>query len=433
MKLSAWGNFPVIEGDLTRPRSADAIAQEIKNGFKGIPQGMARSYGDSALASQVISTRQLNHFISLDEETGILHCESGVTLDEILLVIIPKGWMLTVVPGTKMISVGGAIASDVHGKNHHSKGAFSEYVIEFTLINASGEPVKCSKSENADLFKATCGGMGLTGIITDVKIQLHKTQSAFFELTKYKSRHLEETFALIEDNIAIPYSAAWMDSIASGPQFGRAVVEISTPLADGDLRTHSAPKLAIPFSFPSMAMNKTTMSLLCNLYYHIANTKDVNVQRAHYSAIFNVLDAIKDWNRAYGKQGFVQYQFVLPKSAGIDSFAKVLKEITLSGKASFISVLKLCGESNDNLLSFPMEGYSLALDFKMEPGVFPFLERLDDIVLDFGGRVYLTKDARLSKAKFKRMYPQWETFAELRAKHGADKAFNSAQSLRLGL
>jgi FAD/FMN-containing dehydrogenase len=433
MKLSAWGNFPVIEGDLKRPRSADAIAREIKNGFKGIPQGMARSYGDSALASQVMSTRQLNHFISLDEETGILHCESGVTLDEILLVIIPKGWMLTVVPGTKMISVGGAIASDVHGKNHHSKGAFSEYVIEFTLINASGEPVKCSKSENTDLFKATCGGMGLTGIITDVKIQLHKTQSAFFELTKYKSRHLEETFALIEDNIAIPYSAAWMDSIASGSQFGRAVVEISTPLADGDLSTHSAPKLAIPFSFPSMAMNKTTMSLLCNLYYHIANTKDVNVQRAHYSAIFNVLDAIKDWNRAYGKQGFVQYQFVLPKSAGIDSFAKVLKEITLSGKASFISVLKLCGESNDNLLSFPMEGYSLALDFKMEPGVFAFLERLDDIVLDFGGRVYLTKDARLSEAKFKRMYPQWETFAQLRAKHGADKAFNSAQSLRLGL
>lgn len=433
MKLSAWGNYPTIEGKKHLPSSDIAVSAQIKQGFSGIAQGMCRSYGDSALAGEIVSTQQLDHFISLDEDTGILHCEAGVTLDSILLHITPKGWMLNVVPGTKMISIGGAIASDVHGKNHHSVGCFSEFVVEFTLILASGEAVACSKTENTDLFKATCGGMGLTGVIVNAKIQLRRCESTYFSLTKQKSQSLAETFELIESQIDIPYSAAWLDSLASEKQFGRAVVETSTPLSDGDLSVHQPPKLAIPFYMPSIAMNKYTMGMLCQLYYHIANTKSVQVQRAHYSAIFNVLDAIKDWNRAYGKNGFVQYQFVMPKSAGIEGFSKVLKAITDSGKASFISVLKLCGEKNENLLSFPMEGYSLALDFKMEPSVFSFLNQLDDIVMDYQGRVYLTKDARLSESTFKRMYPEWEQFAEIRAKYGAEKVFNSAQSKRIGL
>jgi len=433
MELSAWGNYPVMEGELSSPDSYDYISQQLKDGFDGIPQGMARSYGDSALAQNVISTKRLDRFISFDNETGLLHCQSGITLDTILALFIPRGWMLPVVPGTKMISVGGAIASDVHGKNHHSKGAFSEYVHEFRIILASGELVVCSKTENTELFKASCGGMGLTGIICDIKIKLQKAESAFFELTKYKSRNLEETFTLIEDNIDLPYSAAWTDSLASGEEFGRSIVEVSKPLSDGDLSPHGPPKLMIPFNFPGFAMNSYTMKILCYLYYNLANRQNVNIQRVHYSSIFNVLDSIQHWNRAYGKKGFLQYQFVLPKEVGIDGFSKVLKEISNSGKASFISVLKLCGAQNENYLSFPREGYSLALDFKMEPQVFDFLNRLDDIVMDHGGRVYLTKDARLSEANFKRMYPQWEIFAEIRSKVGADGVFNSAQSKRLGL
>ncbi|OUS24787.1 hypothetical protein A9Q99_23630 [Gammaproteobacteria bacterium 45_16_T64] len=433
MKLSAWGNYPVIEGQINYPSSYAEISQRLADGFKGISQGMARSYGDSALAASVLSTNRLDHFINFDEETGVLHCQSGITLDKILLVFIPKGWMLPVVPGTKMISVGGAIASDVHGKNHHCKGTFSQYVTEITIILASGEITTCSPTDKEDLFKATCGGMGLTGIVCDVKIQLQKATSAYFQLTKFKSQNLEETFSLIEENIDIPYSAAWLDSLASGPGFGRAVVEVSQPLDDGDLSPHTPPPLSLPINLPSLSMNKYTMQMLCFLYYQLANPSLEKTQRAHYSSIFNVLDAIQHWNRAYGKQGFVQYQFVLPKEAGIEGFGKVLKAISDSGKASFVSVLKLCGASNENYLSFPTEGYSLALDFQMEPSVFAFLDRLDDIVMDYNGRVYLTKDARLSEGNFKRMYPEWETFAEIREKYGATGVFESSQSLRIRL
>lgn len=432
MKLAAWGNYPVVEGQLFRPDSQSELKSIIDKEFHGIAQGKARSYGDSSLAKQVLSSQRLNHFIAFDETTGVLHCEAGVTLDEILMVFVPRGWSLTVVPGTKMVSVAGAIASDVHGKNHHSVGTFTQHVVEFNLLNAQGDLQVCSREKNPALFHASCGGMGLTGVITDVKIQLTKVESAFFELQKIKGLDLADTFAIIEENIELPFSAAWLDSLSQGSKMGRSVIEVSKPLQDGDLTPHSGSKLSLPFFLPSFAMNKATMMALCLLYYHVMNPAKATHHRAHYSSIFNVLDAIGNWNRAYGEAGFVQYQFVLPKSAGIDGFNRVFQEITGAGKASFLSVLKLCGVQNDNWLSFPLEGYSLALDFKREPTVFPFLDRLDDIVIELGGRVYLAKDSRLSEHRFKRMYPQWEQLAELRAKSGADRVFNSMQSRRLG-
>lgn len=421
-----------MEGDIVQPDSQSEVKRIVDQHFQGIAQGRARSYGDSSLAKQVLSSQRLNHFIAFDDTTGILHCESGVTLDDILLIFVPRGWSLAVVPGTKMVSVAGAIASDVHGKNHHSVGTFTQHVVEFSLVNAQGDIQVCSREQNVDLFHASCGGMGLTGIIVDVKIQLRKVESAFFDLKKIKGEHLKDTFAIIEENIDLPYSAAWLDSLAQGNKMGRSVVEVSTPLHDGDFTPHTSSKLILPFFLPSLAMNKMTMMFLCQLYYHLLNPHKSSHHRAHYSSIFNVLDSIRHWNRAYGVAGFVQYQFVLPKAAGIEGFERVFKEITNAGKASFLSVLKLCGAENENWLSFPMEGYSLALDFKREPGIFPFLDRLDDIVIDLGGRVYLAKDARLNEDRFKRMYPRWEQLADFRATSGADKVFNSMQSRRLG-
>lgn len=428
MKINGWGRYPIIESTVISPQ----VVGEIKIDSESIPRGLGRSYGDSALAPHVIGTLSLNHFIAFDAETGTLTCEAGVSLADILTTFVPKGWFLPVTPGTKFVTVGGAIASDVHGKNHHVDGSFSNHVSSFQIILADGSCVECSRSLNSDLFYATCGGMGLTGIIVSATLVLKKINSAFINETTYKAKNLKEVFALFEEHQSSTYSVAWIDCLASGEDLGRSLLMLGEHAQEGGLILNEAKKLSVPFTMPTLLLNQYSIKAFNALYYNKQRER-VTERCVHYDKYFYPLDGLNHWNRLYGKNGFTQYQFVLPKAAGFEGMSQILKEIAASKRGSFLSVLKVLGPANENYLSFPMEGYTLALDFKIEPGLFELLDQLDRIVLAYGGRIYLTKDVRMSEAMFKQSYTKWLNFAKIRTQYGADKKFHSLQSQRLGI
>jgi decaprenylphospho-beta-D-ribofuranose 2-oxidase len=345
---------------------------------------------------------------------------------------VPRGLFLPVTPGTKYVSVGGAIASDVHGKNHHLDGCFSEYVDRFSLLLATGEIVTCSREQHADLFHATCGGMGLTGIILDVTLKLKPIESSFIEQKTYKAGNLAEALNLFEAHHGSPYSVAWIDCLATGPAMGRSLVMLGRHCASSSVPPRAKRPISIPIDMPPQLLNQFSIKAFNTLYYHRIRHNPLE-QQVHYEPFFYPLDGIQHWNRLYGKKGFTQYQFVLPKAAGLEGMTTILEEITASARGSFLAVLKAFGQENANLLSFPMEGYTLALDFKIEEKLFGLLDELDAIVLAYGGRLYLTKDTRMSEATFKRSYPRWEAFQDIRARYGAQGRFASQQSQRLGM
>lgn len=432
MKIWGWGKYPVITSKTFAPRSEEGIRTPLGKGFNGIPRAFGRSYGDSSLAEENINTFGMGKILSFNEETGLLHCQAGFSLEDILEFAVPKGWFLPVTPGTKHVSLGGAIASDVHGKNHHVEGCFSEHVKELRLMLADGSVAPCSPSEHRELFLATCGGMGLTGVILDAKIQLKPIKSSMIQENIYKARNLDEILDFFETYESFTYSVAWIDCLSTGKKLGRSLLMIGEHAEEGGLDVHPDPKLVVPFEMPSFLLNRLSISAFNNLYYNKV-LKKVTKHVVHYEPFFYPLDGIRNWNRMYGKNGFTQYQFVVPKKTGRESMRKILERIAKSKKGSFLAVLKAFGKGNENYLSFPMEGYTLALDFKLEKGLFPLLDELDEIVLEYGGRVYLTKDVRMSEQVFKASYPNWKKFMEIRKKFSADKAFNSLQSKRLGL
>ena len=432
MKLTSWGRYPVIESTIITPQNINEVSANLEPSGLFISRGLGRSYGDSALASQVLSTLLLSHFIAFDDDTGTLTCEAGVSLADILTTFVPKGWFLPVTPGTKFVTIGGAIASDVHGKNHHIDGSFSNHVRSFQIVLADGSCVECSRTSNSELFHATCGGMGLTGVIVSATIGLKKIQSAFINETTHKAKNLEEVFSLFEEHQASTYSVAWIDCLASGENLGRSLLMLGEHAEEGGLILNNAKKLSVPFIMPAMLLNQYSIKAFNALYYNKQQER-LSQRSVHYDKYFYPLDGLNHWNRLYGKNGFTQYQFVLPKAAGLEGMTKILKEISTSKRGSFLSVLKAFGPANENYLSFPMEGYTLALDFKIESGLFELLDRLDGIVLECGGRIYLAKDVRMSEATFKQSYTKWPDFATIRARYGADKRFHSLQSKRLGI
>lgn len=427
--ISGWGRYPTIESELITPGTPENITL---SSVDTITRGMGRSYGDSALSSEIISTQQIEQLISFDEKRGMLHCSGGATLDEILKVFVPKGWFLSITPGTKFVSVGGAIASDVHGKNHHKNGSFCDHVSNLNIMLASGEIMNCSPEQNSELFRATCGGMGLTGIIISATIKLIPIKGTAIKQKTLKAVNLQEVFELFENNYSATYSVAWIDCLASGKNLGRSLLYLGEHDQEGPLEMLQEKNKSIPFDMPRMLLNRFSIQSFNNLMYHKVCDK-VSHQQVHYEPYFYPLDSIHHWNRLYGKRGFLQYQFVIPKRAGLEGMTKIMQRISASKKGSFLAVLKELGKQNRNLLSFPMEGYTLALDFKWEPDLLQLLDELDQIVLEYGGRIYLTKDARMSEATFKQSYPRWEKFMEIRQKYGAPSHFNSLQSKRLGL
>ncbi len=430
--FSSWGNYPDVQNTVLTHHSQDELNTQVLKYNDIIPFGNGRSYGDSALSTYAIYMKPDHFFIDFDQKTGILHCQSGVLLADILEYFVPRGWFLKVTPGTKLITVGGAIASDVHGKNHHIEGCFSECVQTFSLMMGDGNILACSKTEHRELFLATCGGMGLTGVILDAKIQLKKINSQFLNQTTIKTDNLKETFEMFEKHKDYTYSVAWIDCLATGKHQGKCLLMVGNFRDDGKLDYKPKQKLTIPFNFPSFTLNKWTVKAFNWLYYKKVKEK-ISQQKVTIDSFFYPLDSIGRWNRIYGKQGFTQYQFILPLENSFQGLEEVLTAISKSGKGSFLAVLKLYGKANDNFLSFPMEGYSLALDFKIEKGLFKLLDQLDVIVANYGGRVYLAKDVRVKKEIFEQGYPNVEKFRAFRKKYQLEKKFNSLQSRRVGI
>jgi FAD/FMN-containing dehydrogenase len=433
MNFSGWGNYPVVEAQEIAPADNAAIVAAITDNSDGtslIPRGLGRSYGDSSLAARMLNTRNLDNFIDFDAGSGVLTCAAGVSLATILQVFVPRGWFLPVTPGTKYVTVGGAIASDVHGKNHHLDGCFSQHVVSMQVATPAEGVVTCSPTANSELFHTTAGGMGLTGVILQASIRLKRIRSAMLHETTMKARNLEEALELFEAHQASSYSVAWIDCLSSGNALGRSLVSLGEHADDGKLEVAAKTLVSVPVNMPAFLLNQYSIKAFNELYYQRIRQR-VQTRVCHYESFFYPLDGIAHWNRLYGKAGFVQYQFVVPLAAGLEGIRAVLKRIAQSRRGSFLAVLKVFGEGNANPLSFPTGGYTLALDFKVASGVFALLDELDAIVLSYGGRIYLTKDARLSAATFRRCYPQWEKLVEIRTKYGASALFNSNQSRRL--
>lgn len=430
--IHGWGRYPRCNAEVFLPRSFRECMECVAAPGTLITRGLGRSYGDSAIAARVLASRFLDHFLGFDPPTGLLHCSAGVPLAEVLRVFVPRGWFLAVTPGTQFVTVGGAIASDVHGKNHHRDGTFCQHVQSLTLLTGNGTQLVASATENAELFYATCGGMGLTGIILSAVIQLKPIQSSDMIETTLKTSCLDALLEAFEESADSSYSVAWIDCLATGKNLGRSLLVLGEHAEDGGFRLQSGRNVAVPLEMPASPLNYTSVKLFNTLYYG----KVRGARKPHripFETFFYPLDQISHWNRLYGRRGFVQYQAVLPKRGGSTVLKKMLQRISASGKASFLAVLKVFGAANKNHLSFPLEGYTLALDFKVEPEIFALLDELDQVVLDYGGRLYLAKDARMHEATFKACFPRWEEFEEVRAKYNAIGKFASNQSRRLGL
>lgn len=432
-RVSGWGRFPSIDAAVKLPRTISDVRAATSEPGTLITQGLGRSYGDASLALNVCRMTELDCFIGFNPKTGLLRCQAGISLDRILRIVVPQGWFLAVTPGTRYVTVGGAIAADVHGKNHHHEGCFSEFVSGIDILTGSGEVVHCSPDDHADLFHATCGGMGLTGIILGATLRLTPIKTSFITQTTIKTPNIESTLAAFADNDAARYSVAWIDCVTQGKGLGRSLLMLGEHLEDGaSLEPHSAPRLAMPLDLPGAALNHYSISLFNTLYYQRIR-QPIRRNTVHYAPFFYPLDSIRNWNRMYGKRGFTQYQFVIPRSAGTHAVRQILKRIADFGQGSFLAVLKSMGPSNRNLLSFPLDGYTLALDFKYSLELLPLLNELDAMVLDHGGRLYLAKDARMSAATFRSSYASWESFQQVREAWGAIGKFSSLQSRRIGL
>lgn len=437
--LSGWGRYPLQSCELERPeRYADLYSIAPSQ----VARGQGRSYGDAALNEngRILLTERVNRLLEFDVKRGIMRAEAGATLAEILEVIVPKGWFLPVTPGTKFVSLGGCVAADVHGKNHHHDGSFGDHVLAIELFIADGSRVACSPSENAEFFWATVGGMGLTGIIGEVTLKLIPIQSAQMMVRHHAATNLEQMFSLMQDTtIDDRYAVAWIDSMARGAQLGKGVAMCGHHATKDEVPNnfHSPSKSkgnrSIPFDFPSWMLNPSSISIFNALYYQREGGKRAPFL-SDYDPYFYPLDAIGKWNRMYGKRGFVQYQCVIPDNTAFQGIKALLQKLTESRRPSFLAVLKRLGSEGKGLLSFPMAGYTLALDLPIrDNSLFVLLTELDEIVLQHGGRVYLAKDARLSADSFRAMYPRYSAWLKIKNAVDPNNKFSSSLSRRLGI
>lgn len=439
MKVSDWGNYPIIESDI-RSFSAIKDLRNVLSDFQSsIPRGLGRCYGDSALWRKIVSSLKFNRMLEFREEQGILTCEAGASLKEIVEVFVPRGWFLPVTPGTKHVTVGGAIASDVHGKNHHKEGAFSDHLVSVDIMLPEGSVITCSKTENPEIYRGLCGGMGLTGIILKATLKLKKIESAYIKQKVLKARDINEVMEMFEKYDNMTYSVAWIDCLAKGRSSGRSILMLGEHATAGDIKglvpanplaVKEGKPLHLPFSFPGFILNSFTAKAFNSLYYFRKPKEQDSI--VDHNAFFFPLDSIDNWNKLYGRAGFLQYQFVLPEAVAAKGLKEILGRIGNSGMGSFLAVLKLMGKENSNLISFPMKGYTLALDFPITAGLFPFLDELDKIVLEYGGRLYLAKDSRMSSDMFRQSYKRAEEFASFKYKIDREGKFRSLQSERLG-
>lgn len=400
--ISNWGNYPTIKAEVFEPAFVQEVNGLVKKEQAILARGNGRCYGDVALSKKIISTLSLNKVISFATDSGIINCQAGILLSDILEITVPKGFFLPVTPGTKFITLGGALASDVHGKNHHAEGCFSNHVLDFKLVTADGRTLVCSRTRNIEIFWDTVGGMGRTGVITEVCFQLKKIETSYIASRNIKVKNLDEMLDLFDQSGDTTYSVAWMDCLKKGTHQGRGILMLGehATLAELDIKKKKNPlalpkkiKLNVPLFFPGWVLNKLAVKAFNFLFYN-KQRKKISTSIIDYDKFFYPLDAILNWNRIYGKKGFTQYQFVLPKEGGKEGLKEILDTIGNAGEGSFLVVLKLFGKTEPLAKwSFPMEGYTLALDFKITPDTQALINRLDDIVDRYKGRIYLSKDA----------------------------------------
>lgn len=441
MKISSWGKYPVIDAKVYHPRMSEDIKQALGRKGDMIPRGMGRSYGDSALGGKILSMLRLKRILAFDSKKGIVTAEAGVSLDELIKVFIPRGYFLSVTPGTRFVTIGGAIASDVHGKNHHKEGAFSEHVESMEVMLPGGKVIKCSEKVNSELFHATCGGMGLVGIILSATIRLKKIESAFIRQLAVPAKNIDQIMDFFEKYKDYTYSMAWIDGLSKGKKLGRSVLflgehaklrDLSGKARNDPLMNNPGKLINLPVELPAFALNRWSLKSFNALYYLSSKLKSKSSVVDIYN-FFYPLDALENWNRLYGKNGFTQYQFVIPLEYSRAGIKEVLEKVSARGTGSFLGVLKLFGKQNKNFLTFPLEGYTLALDFPISEDLFPFLDELDKIVLKYNGRIYLTKDVRMAKGVFQKAYPSHLRFKKIRKKFEGLNKFRSLQSTRIGV
>jgi len=407
--MRSWGGLPEQQQRLIPVRWRDELAGAWTSSTLAV--GCSRSYGDSGLAAsgEALSTRSMNRVLAFDRDNGVLSCEAGVTLAEILRLTLPVGWILPVLPGTQFVTIAGAIANDIHGKNHHHAGTFGRHVRRLQLQRSNGEVIECSEQDNSDWFAATIAGLGLTGVILQAELQLKPVAGPWLATESIKFGNLEEFFALSEESDqSHEYTVAWVDCLSRDCRghFSRAVHSRETT----DL-AHSESRLSVPFALPVSPVNAVTLRVFNSVYYHRQRPPRRSARASLYDWFFP-LDRIANWNRLYGKRGFRQYQCVVPEPV----IAELMSIIRQSGQGSFLAVLKKFGSvQSPGLLSFPRGGATLALDFPWRgQRTLDLFKQLDKVVDGNNGAIYAAKDAHMSGAHFRRAYPAWETVERLR-------------------
>jgi len=438
MLISGWGNYVRADTRLITARDPDDLACRIRKEHAIIARGAGRAYGDAAIGyDATLSTAGLDRMIAFDAETARLTVEAGVTLAEILDAFVPRGFFPPTVPGTRYVTVGGMVAANVHGKNHHKTGGFGNHIERLTLIGTDGSQRVCSPVENAELFRATIGGMGLTGVIRDVTFRLLPIEGAFIRNETFVATKIDAVIRTFEESKDWTYTVAWIDCLARGASIGRSILfrgehARRDEIGDQDAQHSGSARrqLAVPFYLPSFVLNRASIGAFNSLYFsrHRCGTRIVPL-----FAYFFPLDAINHWNRLYGRRGFVQHQCVIPKPRSRAALGEILEAVSSRGNPSFLAVLKLLGADDAGMLSFPLEGYTLTLDFAASQETFRLLDELDRIVLANDGRIYLAKDARQNRATMEAGYPRLGAFRYLRQSCGAAAKFRSLQSERLAL
>ncbi|RYX84934.1 FAD-binding oxidoreductase [bacterium] len=443
-ELEGWGRFPRQTCQVARPEKRRALQELVQSSEvpSVLARGLGRAYGDAALNENegIVLGEKLDRFLDFDSETGVLHLEAGVANPQILETFVPRGWTLPVIPGTKFVTVGGALASDVHGKNHHRVGTIFNFVEEFELLLASGETIVCSKTQNPEAFRATIGGMGLTGIITTAKLKLERIETAQIQVRTQRTQNLAQTLEGFGSDSDTTYSVAWIDCLASGDNLGRSVLirgehatlqDLAKAGFEGEPLDYELPKAKkVPRDFPDFALNPMSVKAFNAIYY--AQHTD-GVQLEGMEPYFWPLDAVGGWNKIYGARGFVQYHCILPFESSREGLTKLLERISSSGRAAFLAVLKLYGPENKSPLSFPLAGHSLALDLPATEGIVEFCRELDSITVEHGGRNYLAKDSTLDAATFAQMYPRLPEFQAIKSQLDPQNRFQSSLSRRLGI
>ncbi|MBV1858587.1 MAG: FAD-binding oxidoreductase [Nannocystaceae bacterium] len=441
-ELSGWGANLRSPCTFVRPETPDQVMTALDRSGT-VARGLGRSYGDPALnaGGQVLGMEWVDRYLAFDPKSGTLICEAGVSLEQIIETFAPRGWFPAITPGTKFVTVGGCIANDIHGKAHHSQGCFSNCVDAMTVLLADGSVVTASPTENEELFRGCFGGMGLLGVILTATIRLRKIETTYF---RQKSVAVENLAAMIaaldEHDQSFPYSVASIDITATGRNLGRGVLslgehanlaELPPALAKDPLRTAGPPKIAVPFELPELTLNRLSIRAVNALIQAMLRYAP---QYGLYESFFYPLDKIAHWNRGYGRRGFTQYQFVIPLENGTERMHEILTAIISAGELPFLNILKRMGKQGPGLLSFPTEGYTLAIDFPIRSSTVELLRKLDAMVLDAGGRIYLGKDAYVTPEMFAKMYPDAiDRWFELKHRYDPDNVFTSDLGRRVGL